>query len=93
MMVDLYTTRKTNVQVEALCLTAENVFELTVWCGGVSVVEHDALEHTKTFAAINVPTAFGMMRAQEDDWIIKRPAGDFYPVKPGRFNFLFELVK
>ena len=93
MMADLYRTRDTKIEIEALCLASENVLELTAWCGGVSVVEHDALEHSTIFAAINVPTVFGMMRAQEGDWIIKRRGGDFYPVKPGKFNDLFELVK
>lgn len=78
--------------MQANQLTSENAITLALWCGGVLVEEHDALNHDIVFPGINVPTEQGMRRAQEGDWIIQRPAGDFLALKPDKFDQLFEVV-
>lgn len=89
-MVELYRTKDTHILVEANCLTAENAPSLALWCAGGLVTEHDALQHDITFAAINVNTSRGTKRAQEGDWIVRLPTGEFYPVKPDKFDDYFE---
>lgn len=93
-MAELYRTKDgpTLVEVEVNQLLSTNGETVALWCGGVLVTEHDALQHDITFVGINVPTAFGMKRAQEDDWIVRRPAGDFIVIGPVRFENLFEAV-
>lgn len=92
-MADLFRSKHGGDEFEANLLTASNAEALAVWCGGVLVTEHDALQHDVTYSAINVPTITGKKRAQEGDWIIKRPAGDFYPVKGHRFEELFDPIE
>lgn len=91
-MAELYRTKADLHVVEVNQLTAENAHALSVWCGGVLVKEHDALQHDITFAAINVPTVSGMKRAQEGDWIVRDLMGSFYPVKAYEFHEVFEAV-
>ena len=62
---------------QARMLTSLNVEELAEWCGGVSVVEHDALDHGVTYAALNVPTPQGVKRAREGNLIIQQHDGSF----------------
>lgn len=93
-MVDLFHPRvNDSVTIEANHLTQLNVEAVAVWCGGVSVVEHDAFNHETTFAAINVPTIEGMVRAQEGDWVVRDPQGHFYVEKDSIFKERFEPVK
>lgn len=92
-MADLFKPKHGEDQIEANMLTASNAEAVAKWCGGVLVKEHDALQHDVTYAAINVPTVTGKKRAQEGDWIIKRPTGDFYPVQAHRFEELFEPIE
>lgn len=89
-MAELFKSRSDNIPIEANRVSKDTVTAVALWCGGVEVVEHDALNHEETYAAINVPTVNGMMRAQEDDWIIRRATGDFYPLSEHRFRELFE---
>lgn len=91
-MAELFRTKGGLEPIEANLVAPETYEAVAIWCGGVSVLEHNALDHAETYAAINVPTSSGMKRASEGDWIIRRPTGDFYPVKPERFSMLFELV-
>jgi hypothetical protein len=62
---------------EARVLTRANAEELTQWCGGLPVVEHDALDHEKTFPAINVPYGDGAKRASLGDTIVRMHDGSF----------------
>lgn len=91
-MADLFRTRDSKVQVQANQLNADNALALSVWCSGGLVQEHDALQHDKVFAAINVPTSVGFRRAQEGDWIIYNEKVGFYPVPPAKFEEMFEAV-
>lgn len=90
-MAELFRTKKDHIPVEANKLTSENVVALAAWCDGVSVVEHDALQHDITYAAINVPTPFGMRRAQEGDWIA-HVNQDFLVIKSTDFDSVLEAV-
>lgn len=78
--------------VEANELTHENVEAVALWCGGVSVVEHDALDHNLTFFGINVPTSNGIKRAQEGDYIVRQLIGDFIVVKSYEFSKKYEAL-
>lgn len=91
-MAELFRVKAGDGSIEANKVTKETVSAVALWCGGVEVVEHDALQHDVTFAAINVPTVTGMVRAQEGDWIIKRPTGGFFPLSESRFTELFEPI-
>lgn len=82
--------------VEAIQLSSDNVVDVALWCRGVQVVEHDALEPDNTYAGINVPTIHGMRRASAGDYIIKHPTrdlgqvGHFYVNKPRDFESMYE---
>lgn len=92
-MVDLYMAKEDDRLFEANQLTADNALPVAIWCGGVNVVEHDAFFHNQTFQAINVPTAEGMVRAQEGDYIVRSPSGSFYVMKAAEFQEAFDTVK
>lgn len=77
------------VVVEARVVDKTSVSNIAGWCAGVEVIEIDPFNSSLTFAAVNVPTAGGMMRAQEDDYVVRLPTGDFYVHKPLRFKELF----
>lgn len=62
---------------EARTLTDENVWELATWCGGNPVVEHDALDHSKTSPGINVPCGDEVVRASLGNVIIRKNDGTF----------------
>lgn len=68
--------------VEARTLKEGNADELAEWCGGLPVVQHDALDHSKTTAGLNVPTADGVKRAQVGDTVIREHDGSFRIQKP-----------
>ncbi len=83
-MSELYT--KKAVTIEANELTKENAEAVALWCGGRLVEEIDPHTPTTRFAAINIPTLEGVMRASEGDFIIKGVKGEFYPCKPDIFH-------
>lgn len=91
-MADLFMAKGGIEPIEANQIDPLTVEAVAIWCGGRSVVEHDAIRDDVRYAAINVPTVSGPMRAQEGDWIIRRPGGDFYPLTNARFKELFEPV-
>jgi hypothetical protein len=91
-MADLFKSKTGPHTVEAIQLTADNVNALALWCGGVAVVEHDVLAHDVTYAAINVPTRVGKIRAQETDWIMRQPDGSFHTIHDHQFHEVFEPV-
>lgn len=62
---------------EARTLTENNAEELAAWCGGMPVVQHDALDHEKTTTGVNVPTKNGVERAQVGDAIYRQDNGNF----------------
>lgn len=83
--------RKKPVEIEAMGpLTVENVYEIERWCGGRAVVEVSPRDHTDVFAALDIPTLEGKMRAQCGDYIVRGVQGEFYPVKPDIFEATYE---
>lgn len=69
-------------EVSALQVSKEMVATVASWCGGLAVVEHDALDNEITFPAVNVPTNRGVKRASEDDWVIQQEDGSFDVLGP-----------
>lgn len=73
-------------EVSALQVSVETVSTAAAWCGGLEVVEHDALDNEKTYPAINVPTQRGVKRASEGDWVIQQEDGSFEVMGPADYQ-------
>ena len=84
--------RKKPVEVQAIQLALGNAGEVAVWCGGVVVEEIDPEDDNVRYVAVNIPTLEGVMRASEDDYVIKGTKGEFYPCKPDIFADIYDLV-
>ncbi len=84
------TYKRKPAQIEARRLLSDKVEDIAHWCGGGIVQEIDALDSTKTFVGINVPTPHGPKRAQEGDYVIKDEHGVFYTMKPVAFQMTYE---
>ncbi len=80
------------VDVEAIQVTPERVDDAVLWCGGVKVIEKDAINPESTFVAINVPTENDIQRAQEGDYVVKDNYGNFHVVKKDKFETHFKRV-
>jgi hypothetical protein len=63
--------------LDARTLTRSNAREIAEWCGGRPVVQHDALDDSVTYPAVNVPVGNQVERAQLGDVIIQNPDGTF----------------
>lgn len=61
----------------------ENAEFTALWCGGRVVTEIDALDETKQYKAVNVPTKNGVKRASQGDTIVKYANGSFSVLKHG----------
>jgi hypothetical protein len=80
-------------EVEAVQLSKENVDRVSEWCQGHRVLEHDALDHDKTFVGINFPTATGMRRASEGDYILHNiDTTEFYAHSAQNFEIMYEKI-
>ncbi len=79
-------------QIEARRLFADKVEDIAHWCGGGIVEETDALDATKKFVGINVPTLYGVVRASEGDYVTKNERGEFDASKPAVFQMTYEEV-
>ncbi len=79
-------------EVEAVQLTAENIAEVAEWCQGKPVVEKDAFDSSKVYAALNVPS-WVTTRASEGDYIIKDGLGTFHVRWPESFEGDFEKME
>lgn len=62
---------------EARVVTDINAYEITEWCKGRMVMEHDALDHDKAWPGINVPCGDDVKRASLGDIVIKKHDGTF----------------
>jgi hypothetical protein len=63
---------------EARTVSEKNLGEVAVWCGGVIVGEHDALDHSVSNSALNLRTMNGEVeRAHIGDMIIRNHDGTF----------------
>jgi hypothetical protein len=79
-------------EVEAVQLTKENAQQITEWCKGLMVIEHDALDDDKTYVGINVPTLMGKRRASEGNYIIQHSSGEFYVHGIDTFEALYNPI-
>lgn len=69
---------------EAKTLTMGNAAEIAEWCGGVSVAEHDALDHSVETPGVNVPCGEEVKRASLGDTILKHSDGNFDVLRNGK---------
>ena len=60
------------------------------WMGGRAYVAPAI--GTRDLRPMPIPTVEGQATAQPGDWVVKGPAGHFYPVKPDLFSCTFEPV-
>ena len=62
---------------ESRLVTDTNTEEVARWCGGLPVVQHDALAHEKVIPGVNVPVGDGVQRASVGDVVIRNHNGTF----------------
>lgn len=74
-------------QVEVMQVTAACAEAVALWCSGVPVVEHDALNYSQTYPGINLMTKNGPKRASDGDYVIKHSDGWFEVQKPSEFQY------
>lgn len=84
-MIEEWVNRKTLVPCEAVKLDHENVTGVSDWCGGLEVVEHDAVDLSRNYVGINVRTREGNKRASEGDYVVRNWSG-FEVWKPIKFQ-------
>lgn len=77
---------------ESRCLSTETAHDLEHWCGGVLVEEIDVIRPGQIYVGIDVPTAHGVERAREGDYIIKHYDGTFSTSRPEIFKARYEPV-
>jgi len=85
--------RKKPVVIEAMQLTTENFWKVYDWIDdGPGVKEWSWCEPLDLSGEryIAIRTLEGVIRASEDDWVIKGIAGEFYPCKPDIFAATYE---
>lgn len=54
-----------------IILREDNADKIAEWCGGLLVVQHDALDYEKTTPGVNILTENGVERAQVGDLIVR----------------------
>lgn len=84
-----YVEKATGQHVQAMQLTPDTVTIVSMWSNGMPVMEHDALDHSRTFVGLNVPTNSDPKRASEGDYVVKLADGSFsvrksYELEPVR---------
>lgn len=62
---------------EARPVSERNIAVVAEWCGGVVVMEHDAIDHSITNPALNLETVNGIERAHVGDIIVRNSDGTF----------------
>lgn len=78
--------------VEAFEVTAENVDEVVVWCGGQKVQEVSPTDHDDVYVGINVPSLGTVKRASQGDFIAKNVSGRFEIYKKNYFASYFTEI-
>lgn len=74
--------------VELVRISSETAKDAAKWCGGRLIEEIDALDHSKKFPAINVPTADGVVRGSEGDYVAKH-GGGFGVITHAEYELMF----
>jgi hypothetical protein len=83
---------KGDILVMAMQVTAENLEQAVSFCNGQPVVEYDALDTSKSYAAVNVPTSDGVKRASEGDYLVKELGGQVTVVRKNTFERYYNAV-
>lgn len=81
-----------NEIIVAVQLTKENVREVEAWCNGFAVIEHDAMDSSKQYVALNVPTNLGNTRAHENWYVILFGNIRFFPMRPDAFEDYYQPI-
>tara|TARA_R110002051_G_C8442921_1_gene455416 strand:+ start:280 stop:573 length:294 start_codon:yes stop_codon:yes gene_type:complete len=93
--------RKKPVEIYALQLTDENIFEVTKFIDGkapdiksdmASDKWDDYIQMTKKRGHLYIHSLEGRMTASFGDYIIKGVKGEFYPCKPDIFKLTYDEV-
>ncbi|WP_343668691.1 hypothetical protein [Chitinophaga sp.] len=95
--------RKKPVEIEAMQLTIDNIYEVQDWANSImpsdkqitiSFLEEDDLNWRP--AGLNIPTKEGIMLCCFNDYLIKEPFPTddrmFYPCKPDMFDLTYEPI-
>jgi hypothetical protein len=78
--------------VEAIQLTPNSVKDTALWCGGYEIEQYDAIDRSKKFVGLNIPTMEGVKRASETDYVVKEATGTFSVMSQREFESKYELV-
>lgn len=62
---------------EGRLVTDANAQEVADWCGGLPVIQYDALDDKKVIPGVNVPVGDGTQRASVGDVVIRNHDGTF----------------
>lgn len=86
--------RKKPVVVEARQATGtpESNSDIVEWTRG-SATPAQTYEHPVRGESLCLPTLEGVMWVDQNDWIIRGVAGEFYPIKDGIFRQTYEAVE
>ncbi len=83
--------RKKPVIIEAVQWKVNNIQEIIEFMGSDNCPRY-MNEFGDADMIIGIETPEGLMIAKENDWIIKRITGEFYPCKPDIFEKTYEKV-
>lgn len=82
--------RKKPVEVEAVQFTRRNIVEVMEFTNNQIEITTEIRMNGKMYAEIE--TLEGIMKVNENDYIIKGIKGEFYPCKPNIFEETYEKV-
>lgn len=92
-MAEIFRSKMDLFEVEVNFVTKDSYQAVSVWCEGMPVIEHDALDNDVTYPGINVPVGpEEIKRAQEDDVVVKFPNGQFDVMNKRQFHALYESI-
>lgn len=78
--------RKKPITIEAIQFTKESLEDIKNWLG------ENCVESIAKPMELLINTSEGVMKASENDYIIKGIKGEFYPCKPDIFEQTYDAV-
>ena len=84
--------RKKPVEVEAMQFKRDNFGDIVKFTNGKAINFQIERIYTNGECWCEIQTLEGVMKANENDYIIKGVNGEFYPCKPDIFNKTYEKV-
>jgi len=85
--------RKKPVVIDAVQLTQENVVKVCEFARVGRLMDGDPqMSVTNGQLELFILTPEGVMKANENDWIVRGVKGELYPVKPDIFESTYEPV-